>query len=228
MIRKNPLDSYFDSFTDTLPTIASVMDEESSLMAVTRFSGLHITDISECMTGNIPNVFLYQKEEEKKSLSIEVIRKFLIDVVSKPYSGKALYLITDIHTASIEALNSMLKILEEPPEHAIIILVTDEPNSLLDTIRSRTLQLFHSKKTIPLSSEIQKMIQDFFEGNILPFTQFLFEAKYDTTGAMSILAYTLSFADSTMLKHIQQGISDLIHVNENPRNILDRIFIAQK
>ncbi len=162
MPHKHPLDSYLESFEHPLPTIASVMDMESALMTVTRFSGLHTTDISECITGNIPNVFLYQKEEEKKNLSIEVIRKFLMDIVSKPYSGKALYLLVDIHTASTEALNSMLKILEEPPEHAIIILVTDEPNSLLDTITSRTLHLFRSKKTTPLAPEIQTMIQEFF------------------------------------------------------------------
>ncbi|MFC1481459.1 ATP-binding protein [Candidatus Neomarinimicrobiota bacterium] len=38
--------------------------------------------------------------------------------------------------------NALLKLLEEPPPQTIIILVTDRPNLLLDTLRSRCLSLF--------------------------------------------------------------------------------------
>ncbi len=38
--------------------------------------------------------------------------------------------------------NALLKLLEEPPPQTIIILVTDRPNLLLDTLRSRCLALF--------------------------------------------------------------------------------------
>ena len=38
---------------------------------------------------------------------------------------------------TIEAQNALLKTLEEPPEYAIIILITSNKESLLDTIKSR-------------------------------------------------------------------------------------------
>ncbi len=223
---KTQLEYYISSFQSNNTTIASVMDMESALSVVTSFSGLHTTDIAECITGNIPNVFLYEKEEEKKSLGIEVIRRFLSEVYNKPYSGKALYLMSDIHTASIEAMNSLLKILEEPPEHAIIILITKEPNSLLETIQSRTIHLFHSQVSKKISQVTEIAIREYFLGNIPPLAQYLFEAKYDEMEALGILAFSIGFADTKMLSEIEHGMQDILHVNENPRNVLDRIFIA--
>ena len=39
-------------------------------------------------------------------------------------------------------MNASLKILEEPPEYAIILLVVENPASILETIHSRTITLF--------------------------------------------------------------------------------------
>lgn len=56
-------------------------------------------------------------------------------------------------------MNSLLKILEEPPEYAIILLVTNEPNSLLETITSRTIRLHRYEKNIPLPESLTKAIE---------------------------------------------------------------------
>ena len=47
-----------------------------------------------------------------------------------------------------EAANSLLKILEEPPNNSIFILVTSKPNLLLDTIKSRCIELFFPNPSI--------------------------------------------------------------------------------
>lgn len=41
----------------------------------------------------------------------------------------------------LEAQNALLKILEEPPEYAVFLLLTDNPNKMLPTIRSRCTAL---------------------------------------------------------------------------------------
>lgn len=46
-----------------------------------------------------------------------------------------------------EAANSLLKVLEEPPEHTSIVLLTENPNELLPTIRSRAI--LHRLGAIP-------------------------------------------------------------------------------
>ena len=45
----------------------------------------------------------------------------------------------DFDEATLKAMNAMLKILEEPPKYAIIILIVKNSESLIETIRSRCL-----------------------------------------------------------------------------------------
>jgi DNA polymerase-3 subunit delta' len=55
----------------------------------------------------------------------------------KPYrAGRRVVIIKEAHLLSLPAANALLKTLEEPPGHAVIILVSDEQN-LLETIISR-------------------------------------------------------------------------------------------
>ena len=56
-----------------------------------------------------------------------------------------------------EAANSLLKILEEPPDFATIFLLTDNPSALLPTIRSRCMHLRLSP--LPLE-EVEKYLAE--------------------------------------------------------------------
>ncbi len=55
------------------------------------------------------------------------------------------YIIDEVHMLSMGAFNALLKTLEEPPEHAIFILATTDPQKVPDTIISRC-QCFSFKK----------------------------------------------------------------------------------
>lgn len=52
-------------------------------------------------------------------------------------SERRVAIINDAHRLHAEGANSLLKTLEEPPSHALILLICDNPDSLLPTIRSR-------------------------------------------------------------------------------------------
>ncbi len=60
-------------------------------------------------------------------------------------SPKKVYVIDEAHMLTKEAFNALLKTLEEPPEHAILILCTTEPHRIPETIRSRC-QKFEFKR----------------------------------------------------------------------------------
>lgn len=55
------------------------------------------------------------------------------------------YIIDEVHMLSIGAFNALLKTLEEPPEHAIFILATTDPQKVPETITSRC-QCFSFKR----------------------------------------------------------------------------------
>lgn len=72
------------------------------------------------------------------SLGIEDVRTIQKKIFLKPFKGdnKAL-IIYNAHTASIEAQNALLKLLEEPPAHTLLILTAESKQNFLPTIISR-------------------------------------------------------------------------------------------
>jgi DNA polymerase-3 subunit delta' len=69
---------------------------------------------------------------------IDRVRETIAFVQRRPPEGSRTILLVDqAHRLSGESGNAFLKTLEEPPDHAILILLTHEYHSLLPTIRSR-------------------------------------------------------------------------------------------
>ena len=71
------------------------------------------------------------------SIKIAQIRKMQSDILVKPYKSYKIYVFDQAEKMTVEAQNALLKTLEEPPKYAIIILITNNKESLLDTIKSR-------------------------------------------------------------------------------------------
>ena len=73
---------------------------------------------------------------------VDDLRSIIEMVKYPPTIGKyKVYIIDEVHMLSTAAENAFLKTLEEPPEHAIFILATTDPQKVRQTIRSRCMQL---------------------------------------------------------------------------------------
>jgi DNA polymerase-3 subunit gamma/tau len=69
---------------------------------------------------------------------IEEIRELRDRIRLTPTEGRyKVYIIDEAHMLTTEAANALLKTLEEPPAHAVLVLVTTEPHRLPPTILSR-------------------------------------------------------------------------------------------
>ncbi len=87
---------------------------------------------------------------------IDEIRDLREKVRLVPVQGRyKVYIIDEAHMLTTEAANALLKTLEEPPAHAILILVTTEPHRLPTTITSRT-QRFDFKR-IPQAAIVERL-----------------------------------------------------------------------
>jgi len=79
---------------------------------------------------------------------IDDIRALREKIKSSPVSlAKKVYVIDEVHMLTKEAFNALLKTLEEPPEHALFILATTEPQKLPETIISRCTHIKFRKAT---------------------------------------------------------------------------------
>jgi DNA polymerase III subunit gamma/tau len=79
--------------------------------------------------------------------------------LSPTSSRKKVYIIDEVHMLTTEAFNALLKTLEEPPEHAVLILCTTEPRKVPSTILSRTFHItFQKANTKELTRSFQRII----------------------------------------------------------------------
>ncbi len=102
----------------------------------------------QALSGNHPDI-IRVVHEKPNSVSVDDIRTQVNnDVAVKPYSSPyKVYIISEAEKMTVQAQNAILKTLEEPPAYAVILLLTDNVNSLLPTILSRCVVL--NMKPVP-------------------------------------------------------------------------------
>ena len=90
-----------------------------------------------------PDYASVQLAEKKSQIVVDQIRKLNEFVyLSRSYEGSRVVIISPVERLNINAANSLLKTLEEPPEKTVLILVSSNPSQLIPTIRSRC-QVLH-------------------------------------------------------------------------------------
>ena len=81
-------------------------------------------------------------DPEKKHIPIELIRDARTDIYIQPNeANRKIYLFPRAQDMLPPAQNALLKILEEPPAYGVFILLTDNAEKLLPTVRSRCTEL---------------------------------------------------------------------------------------
>lgn len=101
--------------------------------------------------GNHPDVIYFQPLKNGKTYTIEDVREQLLETVDlKPFQyKKKIYIIEKADTLNIQSQNALLKTLEEPPAHAVFLLLAERAEAFLPTILSRVVVM----KIRPLSAE---------------------------------------------------------------------------
>lgn len=96
----------------------------------------------QTLSDNNPDI-IFVTHEKPNVISVDDIREQVNgDINIKPYAGKKkVYIIRDAEKMNQQAQNALLKTFEEPPEYAVIMLLTTNAEELLPTIRSRAVLL---------------------------------------------------------------------------------------
>lgn len=115
----------------------------------------------QALSGNHPDI-IFINHEKPGTIGVEDIRTQINgDVAIKPYSGsKKIYIMNEGEKMTVQAQNALLKTLEEPPEYAVILILTTNVDSLLPTILSRCVVL--NMKPVR-DAQIKKFLMDTME-----------------------------------------------------------------
>ena len=118
---------------------------------------LRCTPCRKVMEGSHPD-FITVEDPEHKNVAVKIVRQIREDVFIRPNeSDYKVYLFPQ--ELGLEGQNALLKILEEPPKYGVFLLLADNPDKLLPTVRSRCTEL----KMQSLSEDIlrRQLRQDF-------------------------------------------------------------------
>ena len=96
----------------------------------------------QALSNNQPDI-VYVSHEKPNTIGVEDIRAQINgDIDVKPYSSPyKVYIMNEGEKMTVQAQNALLKTLEEPPEYAVILILTTQLEALLPTILSRCVVL---------------------------------------------------------------------------------------
>ena len=102
----------------------------------------HCDSCKKAIGKNHPDIIMVT-HEKPNVITIDEIREQIInDVDIKPYcSPYKIYIVANAELMNPQAQNALLKTIEEPPEYAVIMLLTSNIDAMLPTIRSRCVRL---------------------------------------------------------------------------------------
>ena len=137
------------------------------------------------------------------------------------------YIIDEVHMLSIGAFNALLKTLEEPPEHAIFILATTDPQKVPETIISRC-QCF-SFERISTDMIVERLKYVCNQENILIEDDVLREIAISSDGGMrdslGILDKLSSYTSDLITMNIYIELNGLI-TKKDLKTLCDFVFTA--
>lgn len=164
-----------------------------------------------------------------KSIGIDEIKRLQKKLFLKPYKGQnKAVIIPQAHTLTTEAQNALLKVLEEPPLHTVIILTTEKKDALLPTIQSRC-QIIDVKVPLTISPDARQQVEEDLKeidtmtiGKALTLSEKLGKNKEEVTAWLTTAIAILheSFSDSKVQK------KDLMNTAQNIRKMQDLLILV--
>ena len=155
---------------------------------------------------------------------IDNMREILDNARYAPTVGRyKVYLIDEVHMLSKGAFNSMLKTLEEPPEHVKFVLATTDPQKIPPTVLSRCLQF--SLTPLPRAA-IGERLAHILAAEAIPFDatalpQLAAAAQGSLRDALSLLDQAIAFGGGEVREPAVRGMLGVVD-----RGYLHRIVDA--
>jgi len=133
---------------DELETLAKTLAKTLNCQAPAKAKSAAIDCCDECLScrkitqDNHTDVHWVRPESKSRVIVIDQMRDLMREINLKPTEAEyKVAVIVAADRLNVQAANAFLKTLEEPPPKSILILISTEPQRLLETILSRCLRL---------------------------------------------------------------------------------------
>ena len=133
---------------DELEAIARTLAKTLNCHQPVKAGGVAIDGCDTCLNcrkvteDNHADVHWVRAESKSRIITVEQMRVLMQDINLKPNEAEyKVAVIVGADRLNVQAANAFLKTLEEPPSRSILILLTTDPQRILETILSRCLRL---------------------------------------------------------------------------------------
>lgn len=216
--------------------------------------------INGCSCGNCPKcLHSFEKEcvdiieiDAASNNGVDEIRELKNKISLVPAELKyKVYIIDEVHMLSIGAFNALLKTLEEPPEHAIFILATTDPQKVPETIISRCqcfsfkrisenaivdrMKFITENENISIEADVLHDIAKFSDGGMRDALGLLdklssYTDKKITSDSFAELNGTITkcdlerFVDNIFSNNIGEILTYIVDINNSGKNLIQVII----
>lgn len=152
-------------------------------------------------SGNQPDI-IWVHHEKPGSIGVDDVREQVIgDMQIKPYSSRyKIYIIDEAEKLTQQAQNALLKTIEEPPAYGIIILLTTNADTFLQTILSRCVRLDFRPLRDTLVTEYLKDKYDLTD----------YECRFATAFAQGKIGRAVTIATSKEFAQLKEEVMHVI------------------
>ena len=200
------------------------MYQQSTLFIVNSVQNA-FTEISSSLPKH--NVRVIQNEEEGKT---EFLQTHAQKAIKEAYiaTSQTKYIFLCANSFRVEAQNSLLKVLEEPPSNIIFLIITASKNSILPTILSRVqVKYLKTKKVVePINLNLQKLeLKDVY--TFLKQNQRV--SKNDAKDIIESILYTINIQKINLTQkelHSFSTAMKLLELNSRPINVLTTLLLS--
>lgn len=156
---------------DELEAIARTLAKTLNCHQPVKAGGVAIDGCDACLNcrkveeDNHADVHWVRAESKSRIITVEQMRELMQDINLKPNEAEyKVAVIVGADRLNVQAANAFLKTLEEPPSRSILILLTTDPQRILETILSRCLRLnFSGDGPRPLAPAEMDWLKKFSE-----------------------------------------------------------------
>lgn len=170
----------------------------------------------QILSGNHPDVLLVEPEG-KQTLGIDQVRPLKEELAKSPVeSSRRFFFINEAQKMTLSAANGLLNLLEEPIAPVVTILITNNSDQILPTVRSRT-QIINFDNGEKPTGKTALLLENGFSKN-----------KIEELGNLDKLDQSIKYFYQEMLEHNSLALVSAHKLSESAKLVSEQRYILVK
>ena len=170
----------------------------------------------QILSGNHPDVLLVEPEG-KQTLGIDQVRPLKEELTKSPVeSSRRFFFINEAQKMTLSAANGLLNLLEEPVAPVVTILITNNSDQILPTVRSRT-QIINFDNGEKPTGKTALLLENGFS-----------KSEIEELGNLDKLDQAIKYFYQEMLEHNSLALVSAHKLSENAKLVSEQRYILVK